>query len=99
MTVKSRPLERGIFQVGIAPVNRNLLSDSCVQALYLRAYRDSGFGETDLFLNVTPGDHTEGFPLDPTGFANVTFETGHALVPDPSALSIILAVETGNHRP
>jgi hypothetical protein len=43
-------------------------------------------GETDLLLSVTPGDLTEGFALDPTGFANVQFIPGHIqVVPEPNS--------------
>ena len=43
-------------------------------------------GETDLFLGATAGDLTEGFPLDPAGFAGIVFETGHiTVVPVPGA--------------
>ena len=44
------------------------------------------FGETDLRLSTTPGDLTEGFALDPTGFAQPIFESAHVfVVPEPSA--------------
>lgn len=44
-------------------------------------------GETDLILSATPGDLAEGFALDPTGFADVTFELGHVVVvPGPTAV-------------
>jgi len=44
------------------------------------------FGETDLRLSTTPGDLTEGFALDPTGFAQPVFESAHVfVVPEPSA--------------
>jgi len=43
------------------------------------------FGETDLRLSTTPGDLTEGFALDPTGFAQPIFESAHVfVVPEPS---------------
>ncbi len=46
-------------------------------------------GETDLALSVTPGDLNEGFALDPTGFADVSFELGHVtVVPAPAAASL-----------
>jgi len=47
-------------------------------------------GETDLLLSITPADLTEGFPLDPTGFADVTFEAGHVtVVPEPITLALL----------
>ena len=48
-------------------------------------------GQTDLILTVTGGDLTEGFPLDPTGFAVVSFEPGQVTVtPEPAALSLLV---------
>ncbi len=44
-------------------------------------------GTTDLLMSTTPGDLTEGFPLDPTGFASITFEPGQVtVIPEPTAL-------------
>ncbi|MEE9294619.1 MAG: PEP-CTERM sorting domain-containing protein [Phycisphaerae bacterium] len=44
-------------------------------------------GETDLLLSTTAGDLTEGFPLDPTGFAGITFEPGHVtVIPAPGTV-------------
>ena len=52
-------------------------------------------GGTDLIASITPGDLTEGFPLDPTGFADVTFQTGHIQVtPEPAMLGLILVGAT-----
>lgn len=52
-------------------------------------------GATDLLLSVTPGDLAEGFPLDPIGFAPVTFQAGHVLViPEPSVLSLLAFAAT-----
>ena len=46
-------------------------------------------GETDLFLSVTRGDLTEGFPLDNIGFGTVVFEPGHvSVVPVPGAIAL-----------
>ena len=50
-------------------------------------------GTTDLLMSTTPGDLSEGFPLDPTGFATVTFEPGQVVVvPEPATLLPLLAV-------
>ena len=47
-------------------------------------------GETYLTASITPGDLTEGFPLDPTGFDMVTFEPAHVtVVPEPASLLLI----------
>lgn len=63
-------------------------------------------GQTDLILSVTDGDLTEGFPLDPTGFAEVTFEPGHVtVIPEPLAVILLammlglLAIRRRWHRP
>jgi hypothetical protein len=51
------------------------------------SFSADAIGDTYLFLSITPGDPTEGFGLDPMGFANVIFEPGHLqVVPEPSAL-------------
>jgi hypothetical protein len=51
------------------------------------SFSADAIGDTYLFLSTTPGDPTEGFGLDPTGFANVNFEPGHVqVIPEPSAL-------------
>jgi hypothetical protein len=48
-------------------------------------------GETDLTLSVTPGDLTEGFPLDPTGFATMTLGSAHVTaVPEPTVAVLLL---------
>ena len=46
-------------------------------------------GETDLWISVTPGDLTEGFALDPTGFDTFTVEPGHVKVPEPSTIALL----------
>ena len=53
-------------------------------------------GETDLMLSTTPGDLTEGFALDPTGFAQPVFESAHVfVVPEPGTgllCAIVLSI-------
>ena len=50
-------------------------------------------GTTDLLTSVTPGDLTEGFALDPTGFATITFQPGEVtVIPEPATLLPLLAV-------
>ena len=55
-------------------------------------------GETELLLSddnppphvSPPSDLTEGFGLDPTGFADVTYEPGHVeVVPEPATLILL----------
>ena len=46
----------------------------------------NAIGATDLTLGITPGDLTEGFGLDPSGFAGFTFDSTHvSVVPAPAA--------------
>jgi len=46
-------------------------------------------GESDLVIQVTPGDPTEGFGLDPIGFASTSFLPGRLQVtPEPSTALI-----------
>ena len=71
------------FDTGISG-NDILLATISLQAVTM--------GDTDLYASVTPGDLTEGFPLDPTGFADVTFESGHVIViPEPAAVVLLAA--------
>ena len=58
-------------------------------------------GETDLVLSddnpfpqvSPPNDLTEGFGLDPTGFAAVAYTLGHVqVVPEPSTALLLMAV-------
>ena len=55
-------------------------------------------GETDLLLSddnpppheSPPNDLTEGFGLDPTGFADVTYEPGRVrVIPEPTTFSLL----------
>ncbi len=48
-------------------------------------------GQTDLVIGVTAGDLTEGFALDPTGFANVQFEPASVTVLPEPATGLLLA--------
>jgi len=48
-------------------------------------------GSTDLVASITPGDLTEGFALDPIGFATVTFQAGQiTVVPEPATILVLL---------
>lgn len=50
-------------------------------------------GFTDLLLGVTPGDLNEGFALDPSGFADISFEPGRIqVVPEPASLFLLAAL-------
>lgn len=64
-------------------------------------------GATDLFLSddnpfpheSPPNDLTEGFGLDPTGFADVTYLSGHVLVtPEPSSVLLVISGMLVVHR-
>lgn len=58
----------------------------------------AALGETDLLLSTTPGDLTEGFALDPTGFAVPSFQSAHvAVVPEPATglLAVITLFTVG----
>jgi len=47
-------------------------------------------GTSGLVLSITPGDLTEGFPLDPTGFDAVQFVNGDVtIVPEPASLCLL----------
>ena len=46
-------------------------------------------GDTELWISVTPGDLTEGFALDPTGFDTFTVVPGHVKVPEPSTIALL----------
>ena len=55
-------------------------------------YHADALGEADLLAGVTPTDGTEGFALDPTGFATVDFQSGHIIVlPEPAAAMLLAA--------
>lgn len=48
-------------------------------------------GQTDLVLSVTPDDKSEGFALDPTGFAEMSYGSGQVtVVPEPGAAGLLL---------
>jgi len=48
-------------------------------------------GQTDLVIGVTAGDLTEGFALDPTGFASLHFEPASVTVVPEPASGLLLA--------
>lgn len=59
-------------------------------------------GETDLMLSTTPGDLTEGFALDPAGFAEPVFQDAHvSVVPEPATglLCVIALTIVGRAKP
>lgn len=47
-------------------------------------------GLFDLVLGTTPGDLTEGFAIDPTGFGVPEYTDGEVLVPEPSTAALLL---------
>jgi|CXWL01.1.fsa_nt_gi hypothetical protein len=66
------------------------ISGSGIRLATLQLHADA-VGDTNLLLSITPGDLSEGFALDPTGFATTTFELGHITVtPEPAAAMLIL---------
>ncbi|HKQ48069.1 MAG TPA: hypothetical protein VJZ71_08380 [Phycisphaerae bacterium] len=72
---------------GIAFPNGIVGTDVLLATLHFTADAD---GETDLLLSVTPGDNTEGFALDPSGFGSYLFETGHVSVPEPAGILVMM---------
>ncbi|MFH1108167.1 MAG: cohesin domain-containing protein [Planctomycetota bacterium] len=49
-------------------------------------------GETGLTMSTTAGDLTEGFALDPTGFAQAVFESAHVFVVPEPATGLLCAI-------
>lgn len=55
-------------------------------------FHADALGEVDLLAGVTPGDGTEGFALNPTGFAMVSFQLGLIIVtPEPLTAALLAA--------
>ena len=53
-------------------------------------YHADAVGIADLLASVTSEDGTEGFALDPTGFASVRFDPGEVTVmPEPAGLLLL----------
>ena len=53
-------------------------------------YHADALGTADLLASMTPGDGTEGFALDPTGFALVEFQPAQVtVVPEPAGVLIL----------
>ena len=76
-----------------APTNGSVSGTGILPATL--TFRADAQGTTDLLMSTTPGDLTEGFPLDPTGFATITFEPGQiTVIPEPATLLPMLAVLT-----
>ncbi len=70
--------------VGLAFPNSIAGSDLLLATLTFEALST---GETALTAGITPGDLTEGFPLDPAGFDAIAFEPARVtVVPDPACL-------------
>ena len=72
---------------GLAFPNGIVGTDVLLATLHFTADAD---GETDLFLSVTPGDNTEGFALDPSGFGTYLFDSGHVYVPEPTSVAMMV---------
>lgn len=75
---------------GVAPLEASVSGDDVLLAtLTLMA---DALGTTDLLAAISDGDLTEGFPLDPSGFADVEFLSGQVtVVPEPATLALLLA--------
>lgn len=53
-------------------------------------FNPNALGTTQLDLQLTPGDLSEGFALDPTGFASVTLTSGSVtVVPEPTTALLL----------
>jgi len=59
-------------------------------------FHADALGTSGLVLSVTPGDLTEGFALDPTGFDAVQFVNNQVtVVPEPSSFCLLAVALTG----
>ncbi len=73
----------------LAPTNGSVSGTGILLATL--TFQADAQGTTDLLMSTTPGDLTEGFPLDPTGFATITFEPGLVtVIPEPGTVSFLL---------
>lgn len=55
------------------------------------SFSADAIGTTNVVASITPGDLTEGFALDPTGFATVTFQPGLVtVIPEPSSMLLLM---------
>ena len=62
------------------------------QTLATVTFSADSLGDTFLYLGADHDDLTEGFALDSTGFAEITFEPGHVnVVPLPATALLLLA--------
>ncbi len=65
-------------------------SNVLLATLHLKALSP---GQTDITITTTPGDQSEGFPLDPSGFADAQFESAHLTVlPEPTTAILLLGL-------
>ena len=72
-----------------APVNGSVSGSSIVLATL--TFHADAIGQTYLTPSATPGDLTEGFPLDPTGFASAGYTSGLVIVvPEPLSAMMLL---------
>ena len=72
-----------------APVNGSV--DGMSVLLATLSFHADAIGQTHLTPSATPGDLTEGFPLDPFGFANVNYTPGLVIVTPEPACGLALA--------
>lgn len=75
----------------LPPTNGSVSGTGIVLATL--SFSADAIGATDLVASVTPGDLTEGFALDPTGFATMTFQPGQVtVVPEPATALLLVGV-------
>lgn len=75
---------------GLAALSR--LGSTSGNGIVLATLTFSGdaIGQSFLWASDTPGDPTEGWPLDPTGFDTAVYEKGSITVtPEPTTLSLL----------
>lgn len=71
-----------------APIFGSISGNSVVLATL--TYHADAIGSTQLLLSSTEGDLTEGFPLDPFGFAQTEYLSGVVIVtPEPVAFLLM----------
>lgn len=87
------PLWASVFTAdndGLAGLAFPSAAAGCDVLLATLHFTARSLGQTNLVISTTPGDLTEGLPLDPTGFADVRFVPATITVaPEPCTLSLV----------